>query len=46
MIPTSPNVHEVACDGDPLARVVYVDNDPIVTGTIEHCALLRTAVHH
>lgn len=30
-IPTSPNVHEVARDVDPSARVVYVDNDPIVT---------------
>ena len=29
-IPTSPNVHEIAQDADPQARVVYVDNDPIV----------------
>jgi hypothetical protein len=29
-IPTSPNVHEVARSVDPAARVVYVDNDPIV----------------
>jgi len=29
-IPTSPNVHEVAREGAPDARVVYVDNDPIV----------------
>lgn len=29
-IPTSPNVHEVAREGVPAARVVYVDNDPIV----------------
>ena len=29
-IPTSPNVHEVAQAVDPSARVVYVDNDPIV----------------
>ncbi|GAA3452945.1 SAM-dependent methyltransferase [Dactylosporangium matsuzakiense] len=29
-IPTSPNVHEVAQAIDPGARVVYVDNDPIV----------------
>src|SRR6266702_2777272 len=29
-IPTSPNVHEIAQDADPKARVVYVDNDPIV----------------
>jgi O-methyltransferase involved in polyketide biosynthesis len=29
-IPTSPNVHEVAQEAAPDARVVYVDNDPIV----------------
>ena len=29
-IPTSPNVHEVAQSVAPEARVVYVDNDPIV----------------
>jgi SAM-dependent methyltransferase len=29
-IPTSPNVHEVAQSTAPDARVVYVDNDPIV----------------
>ncbi|GAA2439085.1 SAM-dependent methyltransferase [Actinomadura vinacea] len=29
-IPTSPNVHEVAREIHPGARVVYVDNDPIV----------------
>jgi S-adenosyl methyltransferase len=29
-IPTSPNVHEVAQLVHPQARVVYVDNDPIV----------------
>ncbi len=29
-IPTSPNVHEVAAKVNPKARVVYVDNDPIV----------------
>jgi hypothetical protein len=29
-IPTSPNVHEVAQAVHPQARVVYVDNDPIV----------------
>jgi hypothetical protein len=29
-IPTSPNVHEVAQDVAPQARVVYVDNDPLV----------------
>jgi len=30
-IPTSPNVHEVARSITPDARVVYVDNDPVVT---------------
>src|SRR6266516_7358917 len=30
-IPTSPNVHETARAVDPRARVIYVDNDPIVT---------------
>jgi S-adenosyl methyltransferase len=29
-IPTRPNLHEIAQKGDPEARVVYVDNDPIV----------------
>jgi S-adenosyl methyltransferase len=29
-IPTSPNVHEVAREIHPDARVVYVDNDPVV----------------
>lgn len=29
-IPTSPNVHEIAQRVDPFARIVYVDNDPIV----------------
>jgi len=29
-IPTSPNVHEVAQAVEPAARIVYVDNDPIV----------------
>lgn len=29
-IPTSPNLHEIAQAVDPGARVVYVDNDPIV----------------
>ncbi|NJQ16387.1 SAM-dependent methyltransferase [Streptomyces bohaiensis] len=30
-IPTSPNTHEAAQAVDPAARVVYVDNDPIVS---------------
>jgi trans-aconitate methyltransferase len=29
-IPTSPNVHEIAQQANPAAKVVYVDNDPIV----------------
>jgi hypothetical protein len=29
-IPTSPNLHETAQEVDPNARVVYVDNDPVV----------------
>jgi hypothetical protein len=29
--PTSPNVHEVARQAIPDARVIYVDNDPVVT---------------
>ncbi|ONH23156.1 methyltransferase [Pseudofrankia asymbiotica] len=29
-IPTSPNLHEIAQSFNPTARVVYVDNDPIV----------------
>ncbi|NUS12950.1 MAG: SAM-dependent methyltransferase [Streptomyces sp.] len=29
-IPTSPNLHEIAQSVNPSARVVYVDNDPIV----------------
>lgn len=28
-IPTQENVHEIAQCGDPAARVVYVDNDPV-----------------
>jgi SAM-dependent methyltransferase len=29
-LPISPNTHEIAQDGHPDARVVYVDNDPVV----------------
>ena len=32
-IPTSPNVHEIAQHANPRARIVYVDNDPIVLVT-------------
>jgi hypothetical protein len=39
-IPTSPNVHEVAQAVVPTARVVYVDNDPIV---LVHARALLTS---
>lgn len=39
-IPTSPNVHEVAQAVDPAARIVYVDNDPIV---LAHARALLTS---
>src|SRR5919202_5409644 len=39
-IPTSPNVHEVAQAVVPDARVVYVDNDPIV---LAHARALLTS---
>ena len=29
-VPTSPNVHEIAREVNPAARVAYVDNDPVV----------------
>jgi S-adenosyl methyltransferase len=38
-IPTSPNLHEVAQQATPDARVVYVDNDPIV---LAHARALLT----
>jgi hypothetical protein len=38
-IPTSPNVHEIAQDVNPQARIVYVDNDPIV---LAHARALLT----
>jgi hypothetical protein len=38
-IPTSPNVHEVVQEVAPDARVVYVDNDPLV---IAHARALMT----
>jgi hypothetical protein len=34
-IPTVGNVHEVAHEVDPQARVVYVDNDPVAVATTE-----------
>ncbi|QMU78702.1 SAM-dependent methyltransferase [Streptacidiphilus sp. PB12-B1b] len=39
-IPTSPNTHEVAQRSHPGARVVYVDNDPVV---LAHTRALRSA---
>ncbi|MFF5173588.1 SAM-dependent methyltransferase [Micromonospora sp. NPDC000089] len=39
-IPTSPNMHEIAQDAAPGARVVYVDNDPIV---LAHARALLTS---
>ncbi|MEU7874639.1 SAM-dependent methyltransferase [Dactylosporangium sp. NPDC049140] len=39
-IPTSPNVHELAQSITPAARVVYVDNDPIV---LSHARALMTS---
>ena len=38
-IPTSPNTHEIAQEIDPTARIVYVDNDPIV---LAHARALLT----
>jgi hypothetical protein len=39
-LPTSPNVHEVAQAIAPAARIVYVDNDPIV---LTHARALLTS---
>jgi hypothetical protein len=39
-IPTEGNTHEVAQQADPAARVVYVDNDPIV---LAHARALMTS---
>ncbi|NEA41040.1 SAM-dependent methyltransferase [Streptomyces sp. SID11385] len=39
-IPTSPNLHQVAQEAAPDARIVYCDNDPIVLAHAE--ALLRS----
>jgi hypothetical protein len=39
-IPTSPNTHEIAQQVDPAARVVYVDNDPLV---LVHARALLTS---
>jgi hypothetical protein len=40
-IPTSPNLHEIAQQQAPSARVVYTDNDPIVLAHAQ--ALLRSS---
>ncbi|NED88183.1 SAM-dependent methyltransferase, partial [Streptomyces sp. SID11233] len=34
-IPTSPNLHQVAQEAAPDARIVYCDNDPIVLAHAE-----------
>jgi len=39
-LPTMDNVHEVAQQADPAARVVYVDNDPVV---LSHARALLTS---
>ncbi|WP_280331011.1 SAM-dependent methyltransferase [Nocardia wallacei] len=39
-IPTEPNLHQVAQEVEPQARVVYVDNDPIV---FAHARALMTS---
>jgi len=39
-LPTTPNVHQIAQGVDPSARVVYVDNDPIV---LTHARALLTS---
>jgi DNA-binding HxlR family transcriptional regulator len=39
-IPTSPNTHEIAQAVNPRARVVYVDNDPLV---LSHARALLTS---
>lgn len=39
-IPTEPNLHQVAQEVNPAARIVYVDNDPIV---LAHAAALMVS---
>lgn len=39
-LPTAPNLHQVVQDVDPLSRIVYVDNDPIV---LVHARALLTS---
>lgn len=38
-IPTEPNLHQVVQEANPVARVVYVDNDPLV---LAHARALMT----
>ena len=38
-IPTSPNTHQIAQEADPTARIVYIDNDPLV---LAHARALMT----
>jgi hypothetical protein len=42
-IPTSPNTHQIAQEADPAARIVYVDNDPLV---LAHARALMTGSPH
>jgi predicted O-methyltransferase YrrM len=39
-IPTSPNTHQIAQEADPTARIVYIDNDPLV---LSHARALMTS---
>ena len=36
-LPTADNTHQVANAVAPKARIVYVDNDPLVLSTPAHC---------
>ncbi len=40
-LPTQRNVHQIAQEIDPEARVVYIDNDPVVLASGSRC-LTRT----
>lgn len=41
-LPTRPNVHEVARDIRPAARVLYVDTDPVVCAHARPCSRQTT----
>jgi hypothetical protein len=43
-IPTSPNVHEIAQQANPRARIVYVDNDRCKSGCMHGCTDGRSTV--